>query len=490
LVLLKSTMQKNFLANLILIILLNLLIKPFFILGVDAEVQNRVGEVVYGNYFSLLNFSFLLNILLDLGTTNYNTRSIAQHPHLIEKQFYKIIGLRFSLFFLYAAFTLMFGLVVGYDKSQFYVLLILMINQFFIAFIQFVRSNFGGLHLFKTDAFISVLDRTMLIVFCSVLLWTDLFSNEFEIIYFVYAQTLAYALTALIAFGLLYKKVGKIKLTLKRNFSLVIVKQSFPYALLILLMMMYSRIDAVMLERLLPDGATQAGIYAQGFRYLDAVNMFALLFAGLLLPVFARMIKQKNNELELVINQAFRLLIGTSIVVGVVAYLFSTDLLSLRYINTNNESAATFGWLILSFIPVSVTYIFGTLLTANGSLKALNQMAIIGVVVNLLLNLLLINLWKAQGAALATLITQLLTALIQFILAHRILKLKINFRLLLSILVLLISIPAFYYIVNVYIESTTILFIMVCIAAIFMLLVLQFYRLNDIKGIWNKSQTK
>ena len=37
-------MKQKFLSSLFLIVLLNLLIKPFYILGVDAEVQNRVLE--------------------------------------------------------------------------------------------------------------------------------------------------------------------------------------------------------------------------------------------------------------------------------------------------------------------------------------------------------------------------------------------------------------------------------------------------------------
>ena len=51
-------------------------------------------------------------------------------------------------------------------------------------------------------------------------------------------------------------------------------------ALLILLMTLYYRIDTLMLERLLPDGARQAGLYAQGFRFVEALNMLGYLFAG------------------------------------------------------------------------------------------------------------------------------------------------------------------------------------------------------------------
>ena len=51
-------MQKKYLKNLALLIFLNLLVKPFWILGVDREVQNVVGTSEYGFYSVILNFSF------------------------------------------------------------------------------------------------------------------------------------------------------------------------------------------------------------------------------------------------------------------------------------------------------------------------------------------------------------------------------------------------------------------------------------------------
>ncbi|NBP74833.1 MAG: polysaccharide biosynthesis protein, partial [Crocinitomicaceae bacterium] len=57
-------------------IFLNLLIKPLAIFGIDASVQNEVGFIQYGTYFSLLNLSLILNILLDLGLNNYTTKQI------------------------------------------------------------------------------------------------------------------------------------------------------------------------------------------------------------------------------------------------------------------------------------------------------------------------------------------------------------------------------------------------------------------------------
>jgi O-antigen/teichoic acid export membrane protein len=65
------------------------------------------------------------------------------------------------------------------------------------------------------------------------------------------------------------------------------------------------------------------------------------------------------------------------------------------------------------------TYVFGTLLTANGSLKYLNLIAMSGVAASIALNLWLIPIWGPVGAAAACLATQLFTFLLQFGLAAR-----------------------------------------------------------------------
>jgi len=432
-------MQKTFLSNLVLIVVLNLLIKPFYILGIDAEVQNRVGAEIYGNYFALLNFSFLLNILLDFGINNYNNRNIAQHPQLVNSYFGKLLSIRFLLFVLYFTFTIGAGFSIGYSSSEIYFLSLLVLNQFFVATIQFSRSNFGGLHLFKIDSIISVLDRVIMIVLCGYLLWSPFVTTDFKIEWFIYAQTFSYLFTAIVSIVLLKIKIGGIKLKLKKVFSIALLKESFPYAVLILLMTFYNRIDSVMIERMLYDGNKQAGVYAQGFRYLDAVNMFALLFAGLLLPIFARLIKSRES-IKPILELGVKTLLPISIIIGVTAYFYKYDLMALRYTDNLVEASNSFGYLILSFIPVSTTYIFGTLLTANGSLKQLNIMAIGGVVLNVLLNYILIPEFKSEGAAIATLITQVSTALVQVLLVLVIFKLKIDYKLMLKFIILIVGI--------------------------------------------------
>ncbi|MBW7867200.1 MAG: oligosaccharide flippase family protein [Brumimicrobium sp.] len=418
-------MQKKFLGNLLFIILLNLLIKPIYIFGIDLQIQNIVGAEDYGMYFSLLNFSFLFNMFLDIGITNYNTKNTAQYPHAVSKYMSSFLGVKIVLIFLYTFITIGFALLVGYSDKEMYILSFFIINQIMVGIIQYLRSNFAGLHLFKIDAILSVMDRFLLILFTSLLLYGNILHKPFQIEWFIYLQTLTYFLTLITAIILTGIKIGKLRVHIKKTFSIAILKRSFPFALLILLMMLYTRIDSVMIERMLPNGKEQAGIYAQGFRLLDALNMFAFLVAGLLLPVFSRIIRE-NKPIQPILQMSSKLLIGTTFVISIGLAIYANLVISKIYHEHIETASTIFFWLVLCFIPLSFSHIFSTLLTANNNLRQLNQMAIAGIIVNVGLNYTLIPIMGAEGAAIATLFTQTTMAIIQVLLVLKVFKFHIH----------------------------------------------------------------
>lgn len=431
-------MRKKFLTNLVLLLFLNFLIKPFWIFGIDRTVQNVVGAESYGFYFTLLNFAFLFQILLDLGITNYNNRNIAQNNHLLNKHFSSIIILRLLFSALYLLVIMCVGVAIGYKGFQLYLLFVIGINQFLLAFILYLRSNISALLLFKTDSLISVLDRLFMIAICSVLLWLNFGQGTFKIEWFVYAQTFAYLATAAIAMLVVMRKSNFLKLNWDVVLFKDIIRQSLPYALLILLMGLYNRADSVFIERLLgTEGELQSGIYASAFRLLDAANnMSGYLFSVLLLPIFAKILKQKG-DVSSIIRLSFTLLFLVSITAAFISLFYKNEVMQMLYHQHSEETilqyqiriretATIFSVLMFSYISISTTYIFGTLLTANGSLKVLNYTAAFGVLLSVVLNFALIPTFKALGAAYASLVAQSITAILQLGIAFYILKLTMN----------------------------------------------------------------
>lgn len=432
-------MKQKFVTNLVLIILLNLLIKPLWIFGIDVHVQNLVGNDEFSLYADLLNFSFILNILLDLGITNYNNRNISQNHQLLSKYFANIVILKLLMAIGYGVITVSAAMISGSSGRELSLLLLLVLNQFLISFTLYLRSNIAGMQMHTVNSLISVMDRALMIIFCAVLLWGRIGWIDFSIEWFVYAQTAAYVITTLVCFIIVAWKSKFPKLRFDRRFFLVILRQSFPFALLVLLMTAYTRLDVVLLNRLpYPESSGQAGTYYHGFRIFDAAYQFALLFAVLLLPMFSKMIKERENVHDLTRLSALLLFIP-AIALAVGAQVFRSEIMDLLYDENVAESASFFGIIMIAFLGMAGTIIYGTLLTANGNLRILNLTSAGALAINLILNLILIPKYQAFGAAISCLVTQGFVGFSQYVIAARKFKFGLDPKLIIRLVIYIVA---------------------------------------------------
>ncbi len=420
----QEPVQKKLLSGLFWVLLANLLVKPLWILGIEVGVQNAVGNEAYGFYFAIFNVAYILNILLDLGITNYNTRNIAQHPQLIGKHLSGILGIKVLLLGLYLVVTFTVGALLGYGTAEFRLLALLTLCQALNSLILYLRSNFEGLLLFGWDSLFSVLDRVLMIVICGGLLWgpSGIRPSHFRIEYFVYAQLAAYGLTALLALAVIGRRTGLRRVRFDRRFLLVVLKQSLPFALLVLLMASYNRLDPILLRRLSGDAA--AGVYAGAFRLLDALTMVGYLVSVPLLPVFARVLKEGARG-SLV--DCLRLVLWPMLLFGggcaAAGLLWADPLMGWLYPGHGADYAPVFRVLIFGLLPIGLTYVFGTLLTAGGRLRQLNLFAATALLLNVGVNLALIPRLGAVGSAWASLAAQTFMAVAQTLVAARLYRL-------------------------------------------------------------------
>jgi len=203
-------------------------------------------------------------------------------------------------------------------------------------------------------------------------------------------------------------------------------------------MSFYNRLEPVLINRILPREIAdeQTGIYAQAFRILDAGNNISYLFSVILLPLFAAVLK-KNEDISQLVRQSFSLLITFVGLGAVLCVIHSRNIMELlygiqefesqmQYVERMDSLSLIFRILMGSFVSISVTYIFGTLLTANGSLRQLNILAASGVALNVILNLILIPHMQAVGAAITSFVTQFVTAVVQFFMAKHIIGFKLS----------------------------------------------------------------
>lgn len=404
-------MNREFILNLAFLLLINLLIKPVFIFGVDLAVQNRTGAD-YGLYFALFNLTYIFQIINDFGLQGFNNRHISRHPQLLPKYFPNLLAIKFLLSGLYLVLSLLIALSWGYGQRALGLLSVLLVNQALVQLILFLRSNISGLGHYRLDSLLSSLDKLLMLITCGTLIWVQPLPIPVSVETFALAQTLALIPTALIAFAVLRSKAPRfaVRPSWADNWRTglpvltVLFRKSLPYALVVFLMYAYTRLDGVLLERM--AGAAHAEVYAGAYRLLDACNMFGYLFASLLLPMFARLEMLGQNPRPL-LSLGAKLIWAGSVTLAAAIFFAREDLVHLMLPERASVYRSdTLGVLIWAFVPVCIIHVFSTLLTAHERLGAMNRFFVFGIALDLTLNLLLVPQWQAWGAAVAAVATQ------------------------------------------------------------------------------------
>lgn len=482
-------MRRFFAKNLLFTIITNVLVMPAWVFLIARTVQNRVGPKDYGPYASSYSLSLVFAVILDFGITNYNTRTVSRNPDELKSLFPAMMTSRLILMLIYAVILLGIGFISGYDAWKMLLLAGILLIQMLLYTVQYLRSNVSALHHFKTDSILSVSGRLLMILICGFLLVYPATAHRFKIEWFVETQIVCYLLTA-IACLVVLKRIYPIQLRFSFDGPAVlrIIKDSFPYALLIFLMSTYTRADQWLLEQLSGvNNEGQVNMYAAAYNWLDVGNMFALIFATILLPLFGRMLAEKqsvNQIVELCVN----MLMPVSFMVAVGAAFYGVPIMHFLYTAATDQWGYILAWVMASFPCFCIMYIYSTLLTANGNLKTLNKLAIGGVIINLGLNIYLIPRQQAVGAAITGFATQAFMATGFIIACIKEVNLAVHIKRLLAhvgFLALAIGICYCTTLVHIHWMAQLGLFIVVCASLMF---AFRFVSLQAIKQLLSNKQ--
>jgi len=402
-------LAKQFFRSLTLLITLNLLVKPLWILGIDRQVQNIVGHAAYGVYFALLNLTLILNILLDLGITPFFNRSVASEPNSEQELFSSAFYGKLSLTLGYSLIVLIIAVVAGI--RDFGMLASLILLQILTGFNMFFRGYLSATQHFTRDAIVSVTDKFMVILFAGALILLPDRTGGITVERFVWIQIWALVLSVSLGVYFLHPKLGSLRKFSWSTMDRKILIESLPYAFNIFLMGFMSRADGFLLERIHPDGQVQAGIYAMGFRLLDAVNMVGFLFAGFLLPYIARHWPDRKS-VDPVLLLCRHFLVFTSVIAASFVFAAPKWTNNLLYHDVSPYNAGVIRVVMLCLPFLSLTQIYGTLLTAVKEIGTFIRISLFFSSLNFVLNIFLIPKYGALGCAKIALCTQATNAVV------------------------------------------------------------------------------
>ena len=399
------------------LILLNLLVKPAWIFLVDREVQNIVGHEAYGQYFALLNLSFVLFFLSDAGLTTMLTQRLAEKQTRVNTSI--LLRFKLSLLILYAAAMLLTAFVTGVSRWEFlyYIIAIQVLNSGFI----FLRGMITAHQYFSADAWFSVIDKLLMTLICGTMIYSMIL-GKIDLLRFLQVQLICTAIAVIAATVFILSK--KILHTHgEREKAGKIIIQITPFALIILLMSLYTRADGFLLERLHVNGPHEAGVYAAAFRLLEAGNMVGYLAASFLVPFIAR--NQQDGLLmnTVVLNTRHALLTG-AIMVSSFGFFFAPWLQEIMYRSADPYNAQVIR-LTIAVLPASyLVHIYSSALTATKKFTALIGILSATVAINLTMNFILLPSYGAEAAAWSAIASQYFCGLACLVVATKKLQLS------------------------------------------------------------------
>jgi O-antigen/teichoic acid export membrane protein len=447
-------MKREFLINIIFLITINLLIKPVYIFLIDRGVQNAVEPGSYGLYFTMFNFAYLFQMILDMGLQNFNNQSLSADKSLIRQYLPNILFLKLFTVLVFWVVLFFTVWIIGYPSSYYKMIIGVGWIHVGLTYLLYLRTNISGMGYYRTDSFMSILDKALLIGVVGFLLFRNDGSRPFDIMWFVNAQIATLTLTIIIALIISIRISGGIDLKIDPRLLKQILKKSFPFALASFLMFAYAKVDSVMLGKMLPDGLTEAENYAGGWRILNAGNMVGFLFVGLLFPMMSNMIS-KGENVNSITRLGFLLLFSLVSCIAIPISIYSQDISDLLYPQGDSNWGEVLRILMYNYIVITLIFIYGTVLTASARLKWANVVFALGFVINVLLNYIFIPQYKAIGASWVTLVTHGFVAIGLIIICIRLMKFRIDLKLILILVLFL----ACFYMVNYYIEKIDLLWI-------------------------------
>ncbi|HZJ85804.1 MAG TPA: MATE family efflux transporter [Erysipelotrichaceae bacterium] len=210
------------------------------------------------------------------------------------------------------------------------------------------------------------------------------------------------------------------------NIGSLLFKMSLPAILAQIINLLYNMVDRMFIGRIPEIGALALTGVGVTFPIIILIAAFAALISMGAAPRASIMLgKNKYDEAENILGNAFTAQILVSIIITVVILLYSTEILMFLGASSDTIEYATayLNIYALGTIFVQLTLGLNAFITAQGFAKVSMQTILIGAILNIILDPILIFGFKmgVSGAALATIISQAISALwvVRFLLSDK-----------------------------------------------------------------------
>ena len=315
--------------------------------------------------------------------------------------------------------SLIMGLISSIISSVMIVLLVGVLKHWdvlmlSVAFLQSLTLIFKAFNVFDYWFQSCLLSKYTSIVKCIAYIAMSaykifLLATQKSILWFAFSLGVD---TLFIALGLIicYFSVSKRRLSFDRSLVRVILSQSSPFILSGLVSVIYTQIDKIMIEQILNDSA-QTGLYSAALTVCSTWLFIPQAFITSARPVIFEL-KANGGEYIKRLKQLYTLIIWGCTVAALLITLLSPLIIWILYGNAYLEAASTLRVIIWYTVFSMIGTARSIWILCEKKNKYVWRYLCVGSVSNVLLNAIMIPTLGILGAAIATVASQFISAIL------------------------------------------------------------------------------
>ena len=370
-------------------------------LGVGLIVSVWVAKYLGPHNFGKWNYSIavvaLVSAISSLGLDQVLVKKLIENSGEEDTLIGTAFFMRFSGALIGIFISLLFIFLFDSDDRQLLVITVFTSSTLIFQAFDVIDLKFQSVLKSKY----SVLIKNSAFLFCSVLK-IILIVNHYSLIYFVVISVIELALGA---FGLILMFGAKrvIKWRLNLTYATGLLKDCWPLILSGIIIMLYMRIDQVMVGKILDDKAV--GLYSVSVKFSELWYFIPSVLVSSFFPKIVQLKYDKVAYFKLCLK-LFKILFFVSFSIGIIVSFIAHDLILRLYGNLFIASAFALKISIWTAVFVFWGVAAGNMLVVEDLNKHNLYKSFHGVIINVILNLILIPRFGINGAAIATLISQ------------------------------------------------------------------------------------
>ncbi|WP_405289638.1 flippase [Methanobrevibacter sp.] len=366
----------------------------------------------YGIFGFATSLTGILAITIDFGISNHIVRHIATDYNSAPKYLGNALPLKSIFSVGTIILTLIILILMKADELVITVTLLFTIEMILKSFIGTLNGSFQAFEEGKYQGIGNTILHVLLLIFILLTIFTDLGLFGIAISYII-----ANLIALIYEYYVLKKHIIKPKFELDADFCKKITLLAIPFAVTSLLYNVYYSIDIVMLTNMVGNYPT--GIYNATYKLISVLTLFYSVYTAVIFPVMSKFFKNDEKMLLISFEKSIKYLMLVIIPLAVATVVYSTDIIHFIYGHEYDASSSVLSILIWTVCLLFISGAANTLLNASHKEVTVTKIYAIAAIFNIVLNLFMIPYLSYNGAAITTVLSDVLIVILQAYVIYR-----------------------------------------------------------------------